>query len=69
MTEFYRSFEKDELVVRGPEFSQDLSYWIVHGSSELMELEQPVALSALRSYIEAYPDRPRIEFSLLQRFT
>ena len=68
-TAFYKDYENDELVVRGPEFSQDLSFWIVHGCTELMDLEKGIPLSELSNFLEVYYDRPGIEFNLLQRFT
>jgi hypothetical protein len=43
--QFYKMFEKEPIIVEGPEYLLDLSYWLVHEHPDLKLLEKGILVS------------------------
>lgn len=67
---FYKEYANVPIMILGPEFDTDLSFWIVAGCEELMDLEKGINLSDFEQWVATNGhDRPAMEFNLLQKFT
>ena len=61
----YERFKSLPLVLEGPEFTQDYSYFLVHKCEELKEVEKGIALS---NFLQESQERdPEMEFRILTR--
>ena len=47
----YKMFEKEPIIVDGPEYLLDLSYWLVHEHPDLKLLEKGILVSDLANDI------------------
>lgn len=43
----YKLFEKETIIIDGPEYLLDLSYWLVHEQPDLKQLERGILVSDL----------------------
>ena len=62
----YESYKNVSVMIRGPEFDTDLSFWIVDGCEELMQLESGIPMKDFPAWLlENKNDQPAMEFNLL----
>ena len=67
--EIYKQFDSVPVIIEGPEYCLDLTYFLVHNFEDLRNLEQGISVENLASDVAENKERHLMEFRVLQKMT
>ena len=69
MEPIYEKFAANPIVISGPEFAQDLSYFLVHNCEELKQLEREIPCAEFLEKAPVDESRQQMEFRIIQKIS
>lgn len=61
----YQKFADESVIINGPEFSLDYTYFLVDGFEDLLNLERPISVSDFRNGVPREENRQQMEFRII----
>jgi protein tyrosine phosphatase len=65
----YEQFAENPVVISGPEFAQDLSYFLVHNCQELRQLEREIPCNEFLTGAPSDDSKQAMEFRIIQKIS
>lgn len=65
----YELFSQHPVIISGPEYSLDFTYWLVHNFEDLRNLERPITISEFIKEVPVEENRQSMEFRIIQKIS